>query len=199
MKLGRGHGLGQVTRIGVDIGGTFTDVAAVDADGRLHIGKRLTSHGQEHAAVVQAVSDTDVELARPGTIVAHGTTLVINALLERKGARVGLVTTRGFADVIELARGSRPEIFNLEYRRHPPLVPKSMRFELDERVHASGDVARCPTDEEIGLVIEELRAARVEAVAVAFLNAYLEPANERRVAERLRTALPDVPSRSRPI
>jgi N-methylhydantoinase A len=181
-----------LTRIGVDIGGTFTDVAAIDREGELHIGKRLTTHGAEHDAVIGAVSDTGVALSDPLTILAHGTTLVINSLIERKGARVGLVTTEGFSDVLGLARGSRPEIFNLFYRRDTPLVPSSRRFEIAERVSASGEILRKPTLEQLSELAEKLRGTKVESVAVAFLNSYVQPENEAYVADYLRKALPGV-------
>ncbi len=180
-------------RIGVDIGGTFTDVATVEHDGRLRIGKRLTTHGNEEAGVIAAVADTGGDLSGAETILAHGTTLVINALLERKGARVGLVTTRGFADVLEIGKASRPDIFNLKYRRDPVLVPAEQRFELDERVYASGEVARRPTVEELKVLAAKLKSENIEAIAVAFLNSYLQSENERFVADYLRLALPDVP------
>lgn len=179
-------------RVGADIGGTFTDVAAVDADGRLHIGKRLTTHGAEGDGVLAALADTDTDLSGSEAILAHGTTLVINALLERKGARVGLVVTEGFGDVIEGGRSSRPEIFNLTYRRDPVIVPPELRFEVAERVHASGEIAVQPSQDEIDGLADKLLAAGVEAVAVAFLNSYVEPANERLVADRLRTRLPGI-------
>lgn len=178
--------------MGADIGGTFTDVAAVDADGRLHIGKRLTTHGAEGDGVLAALADTDTDLSGSEAILAHGTTLVINALLERKGARVGLVVTEGFGDVIEGGRSSRPEIFNLTYRRDPVIVPPELRFEVAERVHASGEIAVQPSQDEIDGLADKLLAAGVEAVAVAFLNSYVEPANERLVADRLRTRLPGI-------
>lgn len=183
---------GLAARVGADIGGTFTDVAAVDADGRLHIGKRLTTHGAEGDGVLAALADTDTDLSGSETILAHGTTLVINALLERKGARVGLVVTEGFGDVIEGGRSSRPEIFNLTYRRDPVIVPPELRFEVAERVYASGEIAVQPGQDEIDVLADKLLAAGVEAVAVAFLNSYVEPANERLVADRLRTRLPGI-------
>jgi N-methylhydantoinase A len=179
-------------RIGADIGGTFTDVAAVDADGRLHIGKRLTTHGAEGEGVIAAVADTAVDISGAETVLAHGTTLVINALLERKGARVGLVATKGFADVIEGGRSSRPDIFDLAYRRDPVIVPPELRFEVDERVHPSGEVSRRPSVPELDALADRLREARVQAVAVAFLNAYAQPINEQEVAAALRARLPDV-------
>jgi N-methylhydantoinase A len=179
-------------RAGADIGGTFTDVAAVDADGYLHIGKRLTTHGSEGDGVLAALADTAADLSGPESILAHGTTLVINALLERKGARVGLVVTEGFGDVIEGGRSSRPEIFNLTFRRDPVIVPPELRFEVAERVYASGEVAVQPSLDEIDALAERLREAEVEAVAVAFLNSYVQPANEQLVAERLRMRLPNL-------
>lgn len=181
------------TRIGADIGGTFTDVAAVDSEGRLHIGKRLTTHGAEHEGVIQAVRDTGVDLTKPDTILAHGTTLVINALLERKGAKVGLVTTEGFADLLDIGRGNRSEIFSLRFRREGPLVPRGMRFEISERTYGDGTVERLPTNGELDALADQLRAAGAEAVAVCFLNSYLNPANELHVAAYLEEALHGIP------
>ncbi|MFJ8023542.1 hydantoinase/oxoprolinase family protein [Streptomyces sp. NPDC096311] len=184
---------GSVSRVGCDIGGTFTDVAAVDEDGRLVVGKRLTTHGTESQAVLAAVRDTGVDLTRDGTIVAHGTTLVINALLERRGSAVGLVTTEGFSDVLDIARANRQEGFNLRFVRNPPLVPPELRFEIPERTRATGEITRRPTEAELDALAEKLRTAGVEAVAIALLNAYVEPANETYVAEYLTRVLPGVP------
>lgn len=183
----------SITRIGADIGGTFTDVAAVDHEGRLHIGKRLTTHGAEHEGVIQAVRDTGVALDRPDTILAHGTTLVINALLERKGAKVALVTTDGFADLLDIGRGNRSDIFTLRFRREGPLVPRAMRFEIAERTYGDGTVAEVPTDADLAALVSRLQAAGTEAVAVSFLNSYLNPANELHVADYLRRHLPGIP------
>ncbi|SCW38151.1 N-methylhydantoinase A [Sphingobium faniae] len=177
------------TRIGADIGGTFTDVAAVDSEGRLYIGKRLTTHGAEHEGVIQAVRDTGVDLSAPDTILAHGTTLVINALLERKGAKVALVTTEGFADLLDIGRGNRSEIFTLRFRREGPLVPREMRFEIAERTYGDDTVTCVPTDGELDRIADRLRSAGAEAVAVSFLNSYLNPANELHVAAYLAQAL----------
>jgi N-methylhydantoinase A len=182
----------RARRIGVDIGGTFTDVAAVDAEGRLHIGKRLTTHGQEADGVIAAVGDTSLDLSAEDLIVAHGTTLIINAVLERRGSKAALVTTEGFADVLDIARSTRTEGFTLRYRRNPPLIPRESRFEIRERTHASGEVAHQPTPDELTQLVEQLREAGVEAVAVAFLNSYVEPANELAVAEAIRREL-DIP------
>ena len=182
----------MTVRIGVDIGGTFTDVAAVGPDGATHLGKRLTTMGAENEAAVAAAIDSGVPWT-PDTILAHGTTLVINALLERRVARTALVCTIGFADIHELATDSRPEPYCLTYRRDPPLIPKDMRFEINERAAADGQILQQPSEEELETLAEELRAVDPEAIGIAFLNSYMQPANERLVRDWLEKIFPDVP------
>ncbi len=182
----------MTVRIGVDIGGTFTDVTAVGPDGAIHLGKRLTSVGAENEAAVAAAIDSGVPWT-PNTVLAHGTTLVINALLERRVGRTVLVCTRGFADIHELATDSRPEPYCMTYRRNPPLVPHDMRFEINERAAANGEILQQPTDEELEALVTELLQVEPEAIAVAFLNAYVQPENERRVGAFLENAFPDLP------
>jgi N-methylhydantoinase A len=175
-------------RLGIDIGGTFTDLATVDGSGNVTVAKVLTTSGSEERGVLNAIDASGVEIASTDVLV-HGTTLVINALLERKGARVALVTTKGFRDVHELGRTSRPQSFNWFYRRDPVLVPRHRRYELPERTLASGEVERTPTPDEVSELAAILRAEEIEAVAVAFLNSYVEPRNETQVAEQLRELL----------
>jgi N-methylhydantoinase A len=184
---------GGYSRIGVDIGGTFTDVAAVDSQGRLRIGKRLTTHGAENEGAIQAVLDTGIDPNANGTLLAHGTTLVINALLERKGAKVALVTTRGFADVLDIGRGNRSDLFNLRYRRQAPLVPRELRFEVHERTYGDGVIGNAPTDSDLATLVAQLASAQAESIAVALLNSYVNPKNEELVADYIRRHLPDVP------
>lgn len=180
-----------VSRLGVDIGGTFTDTAASDLNGVLHIGKTLTTPGQEGRGVVASIANARVALAE-ATLLVHGTTLVINALLERRGARTALVTTAGFADVIELGRGSRPETYNPTYTRLPPFVPPEFRFGIAERMSAAGEPVLAPDEAEIDCLAEQLRRLQVQAVAVAFLHSYRNPEHERRVARLLAASLPGV-------
>ena len=182
----------MTVRIGVDIGGTFTDVAAVGPDGVIHLGKRLTSAGAENEAAVAAAVDSGVPWTSD-TILAHGTTLVINALLERRVGRTALVCTQGFADIHELATDARPEPYCMTYRRDAPLVPRDMRFEINERVAAHGRTLCQPTDEELEALVSELRRAKPQAIAVAFLNSHVQPENERRVGAYLAEAFPDLP------
>ena len=183
----------STTRVGADIGGTFTDVAAVGADGRLYIGKRLTTHGAEHEGVIQAVADCGVDSTPPDTILAHGTTLVINALLERRGANVALVTTEGFADVLDIGRGNRSESLTLRFRRQPPLIGRDMRYEVAERTAGDGTIERTPSDEELDALVDWLGTSNADSVAIGFLHSYLTPGNEQHVADYLRRALPALP------
>ena len=179
-------------RVGVDIGGTFTDIAVYDAEQRRVLyGKSLTRYDDLVEGVLDALGNTGVSLEQ-ARLLKHGTTFVINTLLQRNGSRTALVTTRGFRDLLEIARGNRPVPFMLGYRRDPPLVPRTLRFEITERMKADGSAAVVPDDSEIDQVAEQLAAAGVTAVAVSFLNAYANPAHEERVAQRLAMRLPEV-------
>src|SRR5712692_1937236 len=187
---------GMAWRIGVDIGGTFTDVALVDAGGRIGVAKVPTTPRDLADGVVAAltvamrryqVAAADVEL------LSHATTVVTNALLEEKGARAALVTTRGFRDVLELRRSARAELYDLFQDGPATLIPRRRRFEITERVGADGAVVMPLADTEIDNLIAALAAARVDAVAVSLLFSFLNPEHERRLGARLRAGLPGVP------
>ena len=180
-----------ISRIGVDIGGTFTDTAACGTDGVLRVGKTLTTPGSEGTGVLSSIANSGTDLSE-AMLFVHGTTLVINALLERRGVRTALVATKGFGDVIALGRGSRPEIYNPFYVRDEPYVPAEFRFEIGERMSARGETVLAPDLAEIDALVESLRAADVEAVAVAFLHSYRNPEHEMLVAARIAERLPDV-------
>lgn len=182
-------GPGSGGRMGVDIGGTFTDVAVVDESGRLRVGKVLTTPGEEDRGVLTAIEHADTPLNAIELLV-HGTTLVINALIERKGADVVLVTTKGFRDVHEMGRGNRPESFNLFYRRDSALVPRHRRLEIAERTLADGTVMIRPDVADLDMLADQIRALRPAAVAVALLNSYLAPGNEEYLVEELCARLP---------
>jgi N-methylhydantoinase A len=185
--------LPRQTRIGVDIGGTFTDLACVDDLGVLRVAKVLTSHGMEESAILNALDAVkDAQMAAP-PIVTHGTTLVINALLERKGAKTALVTTEGFGDILEIGRANRPQMFNLRYRRDEPFIATDMRREVDERMTARGEPLAYPSETDIDAVAAWVHEVGAESVAIAFLNAYVNPIHERQLAEALATRLPDLP------
>jgi len=173
--------------VGIDIGGTFTDLAAYDsASGRFFFEKTSTTRAPDEGAV-----DCLNKLGRAGFgvgsagVLKHGTTVVINSILERRGARTALVTTDGFRDIIEIGRGNRPESFNLFFRRLAPLVPREFRFELRERMSAKGEILTPLDRDQLPGLVAELKAAGIEAVAICFLHSYRNPVHEREVAEYL--------------
>ena len=176
--------------VGTDIGGTFTDLVGYDSERRvLLFGKTLTQDADLVEGVLQCMRDVGLEPAAID-VLKHGTTQIINTLLERRGARTALVTTRGFRDIIEIGRGARPIPFDLDYQRNPPLVPRAWRFELAERMDAKGNSLIAPDAAEITALAAILAAQNIEAVAVSFLHAYRNPAHEDQVAAALRQLLP---------
>ena len=184
-------------RIGVDIGGTFTDVAVLDEEsGRAGIAKVPTTPRDFGAAVIDgigaAMRDYGIDPASV-SLVSHATTVVTNALLEGKGAYVALVTTAGFRDVLELRRSARADLYDLFQNAPAVLVPRRRRFEVAERIDAQGEVV-APLDEAgLDAVVERIRGLDVDAVAVCLMFSFLNDAHERRVGERLRAALPGLP------
>eukprot|EP01037_Dinobryon_pediforme_P023004 gene23004-24333_t len=125
------------------------------------------------------------------SLFLHGTTVAINALLERKGARTALVTTRGFRDIYEIGRVNRPEAYNLFFRKHKPLIERAMRFEIDERLDAAGEVVRPLDEAEVEALGQRLAAEGVDAIAILFLHSYRNPDHEIRARDILRRVLPD--------
>jgi len=179
----------QGTRIGVDVGGTFTDLIAHDPDGTARIVKVLSTPPDYETAVVDAVR----ELAPPAVeAVVHGTTVATNAVLERRGARTGLVTTAGFRDVLELRRLRIPHMYDPFWRKPEPLVPRRLRYELGERVTADGEVLAPVRAGEVRELAGALREAGVESVAVCLLHSYRYPEHEAQVGALLREELPGV-------
>ena len=176
--------------VGIDIGGTFTDLVAWDPDRRAfsHV-KTLTSYADFFESARACLREAGLSLP-DATAVRHGTTQVINAFIQRSGAKVALVTTRGFRDVLEIGRANRPIAFQLRYERQPALVPRPLRFEVTERMDAHGGVAAQLDLAELEALIDHIASLDVEAVAVSFLNSYLNPAHEEQVARRLRERLP---------
>ena len=187
-------------RIGVDIGGTFTDVVLVDeASGRIGLVKLLTTSDDFSRAVVAGLkSGLEREALDPAidpgqvALLAHATTIVTNALFEKKGARTGLVTTSGFRDLLELRRSSRADLYDLFQDPPDMLVPRRWRFEITERIGAAGEVVTPLAEDEIDGVIAAIRAAELESVAVTLLFSFLNDAHERLLGERLRAALPGI-------
>ena len=178
--------------IAVDIGGTFTDLVACDIDtGAVAYTKSPTTYDQLGEAIFDCIRKAALD-ARAASFVKHGTTLVINALLQRIGAKTALLTTEGFRDVLEIGRGNRTQPFDLRFHRAPPLIPRELRFEIAERVEGSGKVRTPLAVNGLGELAERLRSSGVEALAISFLNAYLDPSHEQAAARELRRLLPDV-------
>jgi N-methylhydantoinase A len=181
------------TRVGVDVGGTFTDVILHGADGRVVVRKLLSTPPTYDRAVVEAVDAlTAAEGAASVAEVVHGTTVATNAVLERRGHPTALVTTAGFRDVLELRRLRIPHMYDLFWRKPPPLVERRLRFELAERVAADGTVLRPLDEDECRALAARLRATGVESVAVCFLHSYLYPEHEVRLGAILADELPQV-------
>jgi N-methylhydantoinase A/oxoprolinase/acetone carboxylase beta subunit len=184
-------------RLAFDIGGTFTDIVVADhATGALHVHKTLTTPDDPSRGVAQGMRElvTAQQIApeQLDRVVVGATTLVTNTLLERKGARTSLVTTEGFGDVIEIGREWRFDIYDLHIELPEPLVSRDLRFELRERVDATGAALAVPDEEQLRAMVERLRESGVESVAISLLHSYANNAHERFAAAAVREALPDV-------
>ncbi len=177
--------------VAVDIGGTFTDLVAFDHESQNVIyTKSPTTYGNFVEGILECFEKAKVG---PGeaSFLNHGTTLVINSLIQRKGAKTALVTSEGFRDVLEIARGNRPDPFDLYYRRDEPLVPRDLRFEVPERVDARGGTVTPLDTAGIEKLARELRSLGIESVGVFFMNSYADPAHEEEAAALLCRLLPD--------
>jgi len=181
-------------RAGIDIGGTFTDLLVFDPGaGRFTIGKTLTTPDDPARAVRAGLAETLARADRTPADVAriiHGTTLVTNALIERKGAKTALLTTAGFRDALEIGREHRYDLYDLFLERPTPLVPRYLRLELDERILADGSVLTPLDPAQVRALADKLAAAGIEAVAVALIHSYQNPAHERAVVSLLEEAAP---------
>ncbi|MXY76082.1 MAG: hydantoinase/oxoprolinase family protein, partial [Acidimicrobiia bacterium] len=173
-------------RVAVDIGGTFTDAVVIDDDGHTRTAKALTTPNQLYDGVLSALDQLGIDWTQLDSIT-NGTTAGLNAFLERRGARVALLTTRGFRDVYELGRANRPDMYNVRYRPPTPLVPRRSIYEVDERMAPDGSVVLALQEEAIREMAPRL-ARDYDAVAVCFLHSYANPAHEHRVAQLLRSA-----------
>ena len=183
-------------RVGIDIGGTFTDVAMVEEQsGRIGIAKVLTTPRDFGQGVINGITQG---LERYGiaaadvSLLSHATTVVTNALLEKKGARAGFIATRGFRDILELRRSSRPDLYDLFQDGPAILIPRRHRYEITERIDAQGEVVIPLADDELPALIDAIRAEKLETIAVSLMFSFLNDAHERRIGAALRAALPGV-------
>ncbi|MCF1465352.1 hydantoinase/oxoprolinase family protein [Agrobacterium vitis] len=181
-------------RLATDVGGTFTDLVGYDeGSGEIFTAKSLTTSDNQSGGVLDAI---DVSERKDGlrvrdiTFFAHGGTTVINAITERKGAKTALITTAGFRDVLEIGRGNRPDLYNLHFHSPEPFVPRHLRFEVRERVDASGNVLLPIELNDLREIIRVCTAEDVDAVAILFLHSYANPEHEKVCADILADALP---------
>ena len=177
-------------RVGVDIGGTFTDAIAISETGEISTAKALTTSGRLADGVLSAIEALNIDVSGIDYFV-HGTTAGLNAFLEKRGARVALITTRGFRDVYEIGRANRPDMYNLKYKSPRPLIERRDRFEVTERLTSDGTV-HTPVDmNEIKELIPHLKA-NYDAVAIVLLHSYKNPIHEQEIAKYLTSALPNL-------
>ena len=183
-------------RVGIDIGGTFTDIVFLNSAGRLITRKVPSSVNDYSKAIVEGVAEVFLEAnIAPNNIdeIRHGTTVASNAILELKGARVGLITSVGFRDVLEIRTLRMPRLYDMEWEKPPSLVERYLRQVVDERVNANGNVERKPSRREVLKVVRRLLEEKVEAIAICLINAYANPENERFVEEIVKEVAPDLP------
>ena len=183
-------------RVGTDVGGTFTDFVVFDSDPRggeptVRIAKTDTTPPNYEEGVFRVMDKAGV-VAASVSFLAHGTTVVINALTERSGVRVGLITTKGFRDTLEIARGNRPDFFNLHYRKPEPFVPRRLRRELPGRMSYRGEELHPVDLSSLPEILSNFAAEGVEAVAICFLHSYANPAHEQAVLHEVGRRWPEV-------
>ena len=182
-------------RLGIDIGGTFTDLVGIGDDGALTIRKVLSTTDDYSRSIRQALPELLDACGSPaGAVreVIHGTTVATNAILERKGAPTALITTRGFRDVLELRRIRMPELYNWHWDKPPDLVERRLRFEVTERIGARGEVLTPLDLDEASHLVEEIIARKIESLAVCLINSYANPAHEEALAQLIRSRHPSV-------
>ena len=185
-----------ISRVAIDVGGTFTDLVRFDVapesgQSRVTTAKTATTPPEFERGVLEVLHKGGV-LLREIDFLAHGTTVVINALTERKGATVGLITTEGFRDTLEIARGNRPDFFNLHYQKPKPFVPRHLRRELPGRMNYRGTEMRPLDLTPLAAIVEEFRADGVQAIAICFLHSYANPAHERAAEAEVLRLWPEV-------
>ncbi|WP_424814786.1 hydantoinase/oxoprolinase family protein [Roseococcus sp. YIM B11640] len=185
--------------IGVDVGGTFTDVVGVDAEGREYLAKAASTPHDQSEGVLDGIANLAKmlglplgELLRSTVRIVHGTTVATNALLERRGARTAMLTTEGHRDVIAMREGLKPERYNLRLPQPPALVPRELRLPVRERLRPDGSVEVALDHASLDAAIATLRAEGVESVAICFLHSWAAPRHEHEAAEAVRAALPGV-------
>ncbi|WP_028776079.1 hydantoinase/oxoprolinase family protein [Shimazuella kribbensis] len=178
-------------RVATDVGGTFTDLVYVKENGEVGFAKSSTTPPRFEEGVLNVLKESQISLEEIETFI-HGTTVIINALTERKGVKTGLITTKGFRDVLEIARGNRPDLFNVRYQKPVPIVPRYLRKEVEERLNYKGEIVTQLDKEQLKEIITEFKNEELEAVAIAFLHSYRNPVHEKEAVEMVKELWPEV-------
>lgn len=172
-------------RVATDIGGTFTDLVAVDEQGRTISAKSHTTPPNFEEGVIDVIQKSGINPREIGDFI-HGTTTIINALTERKGAKTALLTTKGFRDVLEIARCNRPDLFNMVFAKPRPFIPRYLRKEVQERVSFDGKIITPLREDDIRTAVEYFKKEGVEAIAVCYINSYANDVHELRTVELIK-------------
>ncbi len=178
-------------RVATDIGGTFTDLVYVDESGKVGVAKSHTTPPNFEKGVIDVIEKSGIDQKAIKTFI-HGTTVIINALTERKGVKTGLITTKGFRDVLEIARGNRPDLFNVRYQKPTPFVDRYLRKEVDERLDHKGKVISHLNKDQVKEVVDYFKKEGVEAIAVAYLHAYINSKHEEETVGLIKELWPEV-------
>lgn len=183
-------------RVATDIGGTFTDLVAFEYNSnnavkKINVSKVHTTSQNFEKGIIDAIEKAKIS-PEDFTFFAHGTTVVINAITERKGAKTALITTQGFRDVLEIARCNRPDLFNFNFKKPAPFVPRYLRMEVKERMNYKGEVQLVLDEGELKQIVLQLQNEKVDAIAVCFLHAYKNPLHEQKAYELINQWWPDV-------
>ena len=188
--------MSKKVQIGIDIGGTFTDVVALDSEGHFYYLKTPSTPENQSIGVLNGLAEMLKKIQlwpRSVQRLAHGTTIATNAFLERKGAQTALLVTKGFRDILHIGRQTRPNLYDLKATRPPPLISRRFRCEVDERVRHTGMVEQAVNTQQIRSIIADLQEAGIESIAICFLHAYINPENERLAAQIVREMAPGLP------
>ncbi|MFF2177624.1 hydantoinase/oxoprolinase family protein [Lysinibacillus sp. NPDC058147] len=178
-------------KIATDIGGTFTDLVYTDDKGNLHFDKGHTTPGHFEDGILNVLEKHVTEDSLVESFI-HGSTVIINTLTERKGGKVGLITTKGFRDVLEIARGNRPDLYNFKYKKPTPFVERYLRQEIDERIDYKGNVLKALNIEEVSKIVNKFKEIGVEAIAISFIHGYKNPIHETLLKEEILKIWPEV-------
>ncbi|WP_017728853.1 hydantoinase/oxoprolinase family protein [Halalkalibacterium ligniniphilum] len=178
-------------RVATDIGGTFTDLVYVDQQGKIGVAKSHTTPPNFEKGVMDVIGVSGIDMDQLETFI-HGTTVIINALTERKGVKTALITTKGFRDVLEIARGNRPDLFNVRYEKPVPFVPRYLRQEVEERLNYEGEVLQPLNKTDLEDIVDYFKQENVEAIAVSYLHSYSNPAHEIETVRYIKELWPEV-------